>query len=158
MPTGAHSSRHGRQAGLLLLVLSCCIALIGCSALAPARPKVFQMGDRVEAGTLIYMVLEAEWHAQLGEGPQARIPRNRFLALRVTVTNSGATDCDVPAMRLVDSGGHAYPELTAGEDLPEWLGVLRRPKPAETMRGRVLFDVPQADYQLRVADETLIPE
>jgi hypothetical protein len=45
-----------------------------------------------------------------------------------------------------------------GEGVPDWLGMLRKVQPAETQTGRVVFDVPRADYQLRVTDDAFHPE
>jgi hypothetical protein len=111
------------------------------------------MGERVEVGSLIYTVMDTEWHTQLGEGPDARLPQHRFMTVRLSVTNSGVSDSAVPAMSLVDAQGQAYPELTDGHGVAEWLGLLRTVKPAQTERGRVLFDVPTGAYRLRVAND-----
>jgi hypothetical protein len=37
--------------------------------------------------------------------------------------------------------------------LPRLAGFLRRVKPAETLQGNVVFDVPPKHYRLRVGDE-----
>jgi hypothetical protein len=75
------------------------------------------------------------------------------MTVRLSVTNSGVSDSAVPAMSLVDAQGQAYPELTDGHGVAEWLGLLRTVKPAQTERGRVLFDVPTGAYRLRVAND-----
>ncbi len=116
------------------------------------------MGEPVQVGPLTYTVLEAEWHRQLGEGPGARLPAHQFLALRMTVTNGGSREFAIPSMSLIGPGGESYPELTDAQDVPEWLGLYRTLKPADTDRGRVLFDVPRGVYKLRVADDAADPE
>jgi hypothetical protein len=122
------------------------------------EPKRYEMGEQAEAGPLVYTVLEAEWWTQLGEGVNVRMPQHRLLLLRLSVTNSGATECLIPTMTLVGSGGESYQELSDGEGVDDWLGVLRRLRPTETMHGRVLFDAPRGDYQLRVTDDAFEPE
>jgi hypothetical protein len=112
------------------------------------------MGEPVQVGPLIYTILDAEWHDQLGEPPNVRTPQQRFFAIRLSVTNSGAASSGIPALRLVDSRGTTYEELNEGEELPEWLGFLREVKAAQTERGRVLFDVPTGPYRLRLVNDT----
>jgi hypothetical protein len=111
------------------------------------------MGEPVQVGPLIYTVLDAEWHDQLGEPPSVRTPQRRFFAIRLSVTNSGVASSGIPALRLVDSHGTAYEELSEGEGVQEWLGFLREVKPAETERGRILFDVPTGSYKLRLVND-----
>ncbi len=111
------------------------------------------MGERAQAGTLIYTVTEAEWLDRLGDEPTVRVPEHKFLAIRLSVTNSGASTSAVPMLSLVGSRGERHAELANGEGLSDWLGFLRRVKAAETERGRVLFDVPVASYRLRVVND-----
>ncbi len=132
-----------------------CAIAVGCSprSTSEANLKMYAMGERAQAGALIYTVTEAEWLDRLGEEPNVRIPANKFLALEVSVTNSGASTSAIPLLSLVDARGQRYQEQTNGEGLAEWLGFLRRLKPAETEHGRVLFDVPPAGYRLRVVND-----
>lgn len=111
------------------------------------------MGERAQAGALIYTVSEAEWLDRLGEEPNVRLPERRFLAIRLSVTNSGAATSGIPMLSLVGSRGERYSEQTSGEGLTDWLGFLRQVKPANTERGRVLFDVPAGAYRLRVVND-----
>jgi hypothetical protein len=137
------------------LALACASLFYGCtSQRTSADTRVYRMGERAEAGSLVYNAIEADWHDELGEGVATRRPQTRFLAVRLSVTNSGNKTANVPAMVLVDSKGQTYPELSDGEGLPEWLGFLRMLKPAETEHGRVLFDVPTGAYKLRISDES----
>ena len=135
---------------LLPATLAIGLILAGCSGQGGKQTKLYHMGEPADAGSLVYTVMEAEWHSQLAE---ARMPQHAFLLLRVSVTNSGASDALVPPMQITAPEGATYPELTSGEGVPEWLGILRKLKPAETVHGRVLFDLPRGDYQLRVADD-----
>jgi len=112
------------------------------------------MGERVSVGSLVYNVFEDQWKAQLGQGSGARVPKDRFFLVRLSVVNGGSTDLMVPSLTLVDDAGQTYPELSDGDQVPEWTGYLRRVKPAETLQGNVVFDVAPKHYRLRVSDET----
>jgi hypothetical protein len=143
--------RRFSVAGVVLLL---CALAVGCSSgTFRTSPTVHPMGQPVQVGPLIYTILEAEWSEQLGDPPSVRTPQQRFLEIRLSVTNSGAGPSGVPALRLVDAQGRTYEELSDGEGLREWLGYLRSVKPAQTERGRVLFDVPVGAYRLRLAND-----
>ena len=43
--------------------------------------------------------------------------------------------------------------MSDGESVPQWVGYVRRIKPADTLNGNVVFDVPARHYRLEVADE-----
>ncbi len=133
------------------------LAAIGlCSACAPVKSpeaKVYSMGERVPAGSLTYNVFEDQWKTQLGEGQQARIPKDRFFLVRLSVVNGGSTEAMVPLVSLVDDAGQTYPELSNGDAVPSWTGYLRRIRPAETLEGNIVFDVPPKHYRPRVSDE-----
>ncbi len=137
------------------ILFALCVLAAGCSSgtTSQTNSKIFSMGERAKAGSLIYTVTEAEWLDRLGEEPNVRVPEHRFLAIRLSVTNSGAATSGIPTLSLVDSRGERYPEQTSGEGLTEWLGFLRQVKPADTERGRVLFDVPAGGYRLRVVND-----
>jgi hypothetical protein len=137
-------------AGLALVLF-----MAGCSSEdgGHTSAKVFQMGERVQAGSLVYTVLDTEWLDQLGDPANPRMPLNHFLSVRVSVTNSSTTTSGIPPMMLVDSRNQTYPELNDAKGLQEWLGYLRTVRPAETVHGRVLFDVPTASYRLKVTDD-----
>jgi hypothetical protein len=112
------------------------------------------MGEHVGVGALTYNVFEDKWRTQVGEGTDARVPKDRFFLLRLSVLNSGSSELMVPSLTLVDDSGETYPELSSGDGVPNWIGYLRRVKPAETLEGNVVFDVPPKHYRLRVSDET----
>jgi hypothetical protein len=133
---------------LLLLICSC------SSRSAPTRKSTYRMGERAQVGRLIYIVLDTEWLDRLGDPPNARLPEQRFLTVRVSVTNSGTTLSAVPLLSVSDmSGGRKFSEITDAPAVPEWLGFLRTVKPADTIYGRVVFDVPPAAYQLRISTD-----
>ena len=133
-------------------------AIVGPLAAGQAAADVERQGERAEVGSLVYSVLESRWATQLGEGSGSRAPRDRFLLLRLSVTNGSSHEVSVPLTSLEAAGGNSFGELTEVEGVPEWLGVLRKLQPVETAFGWVVFDVPQGDYKLRVADDALIAE
>jgi hypothetical protein len=111
------------------------------------------MGDRAEVGHLVYTAVETRWLPQIGEPPQSRVPKNRFLLVRVSVVNSSNSSELAPALSLVDDDGQTYPELSDAQGAPQWIGALRSVKPAEAAQGNVVFDVAPRHYKLRVVDE-----
>jgi hypothetical protein len=115
------------------------------------------MGEKADAGHIVYSVLESAWKTQLGEGHSLRLPHDRFLLLRLSVTNGGPDEAGIPLTTLVSPSGKEYPELTDGAGVEDWLGVLRRLKPNETTFGWALFDAPREDYQLRVSNDAFDP-
>jgi hypothetical protein len=125
----------------------------GCGAGRSAAQKSGKMGDRMQVGPLIYTVLDSEWKTSLGESAETKYPKSRFLILRLSVTNSGVSECAIPSLTLEDAAGNRYQEGVDGQAIPEWLAVLRRVKPAETEQGRIYFDVPTGAYKLRVTDD-----
>ena len=132
--------------GLILL-------LCGCRGVGSGEAKTGKMGERVQVGPLIYSVLEADWKSTIGDPPEIKYPKNKFLIVRLTVTNSGASESGIPHMTLEDARGNSYPEGVDGQSIPEWLPVLRRVKPAETEQGRIYFDAPPASYRLRIMND-----
>lgn len=138
----------------LLLIVIPLLALSGCKKAADRELAIYRMGDRVQVGSLIYNVLEADWKSQIGDGPSARLPKNRFLILRVTVTNSGGRQASIPSFTIEDDRGRTFGEETNGEGVTQWLGIIRRVDPAQTEDGRIMFDAPPANYKLRVSDES----
>src|SRR5712692_5918560 len=123
-----------------------------CSATKSGPRDQYRMGEKVQAGPLIYTVLETQWKSQLGELLTATVPNNRFLLVKISVTNSGGSEVMVPSLSLEDAGGRSYPEVSDGRGVPQWLGLLRRVSPAQTEQGNVAFDVPTAAYKLRLSD------
>lgn len=135
-------------------LVACLLIPAACTRPPATAPQIHRMGDAVKAGPLIYNVLDAEWKTQLGEGPEARAPKNRFLLVQLTVTNSGGSESDIPPVTLEDAQGNSHAEIIDGQGVPDWLGILRKLAPAETEQGRVLFDVPTGAYRVRVTDAT----
>jgi len=111
------------------------------------------MGSRVEVGHLVYTVFETEWMPQIGAGDTARVPKNRFFLVRLSAVNSGSEQLDIPNVTLVDDKGDTVEELQDGSQVPQWIGFVRRAKPAESVAGNVVFDAAPKHYRLRVMDE-----
>jgi len=135
----------------------CALALafvfqFGCSRSAPVQAAGFNIGDRVQVGPLVYHVTETEWKTELGEFPSTRMPERKFLLIHLTVTNGGGETFTIPQAELQNSKHETFQELTDGTGVPEWMGLLRSVKPAETEQGVIAFDVPANAYQLRLTD------
>src|SRR5689334_11911864 len=108
---------------------ACLVAWSGCvPARAPDVPP-HRMGDRVPVGSLIYNVFDDQWKTELGEGSDVRIPKDRFFLIHLSVVNGGSGDFLVPTLTLVDDSGQSYTELSNGDQVPSWMGFLRRLKP-----------------------------
>jgi len=135
----------------LKLLIPALVLLASCSK-PPVTTANFAMGERVENGPFTYVVVESTWRNDLGEGFQIRSPKNRFLILTVSVTNGGGSEVSIPLLNLEDSNGQKYQELSDGSGIPNWLGLLRTVKPAETLQGRIVFDVPLSPFRLGVPD------
>jgi len=110
------------------------------------------MGDRIELGRLVYTVFETRWLPQIGDGPAARVPQNRFFLIRLSVGKTGDGELLVPNMTIEGDQGNAYQELTDGEGVAQFLGVLH-PVASEGMVGNALFDAPPGHYRLRLSDD-----
>ena len=131
------------------------LTVTGCSSLSSSqnRPVLYAAGDKATIGSLVYSVTDTERAQQLGEDPStARTPQNRFYLIKVSISNSGGEEQNIPAMTLVDDAGQSYSELADGRNVPHWLGVVRKVSPAQTEQGVVLFDAPAKHYHLRLND------
>ena len=129
------------------------LAWSGCAPAVQPQARVHRMGERITLGSLVYNVFDTQWKPQLGEGAEARVPKDRFFLVRLSVVNGGTPELMVPTIVLVDDAGQTYPELSNGDQVPAWIGFLRRVKPADTLQGNIVFDVPPKHYKLRLSDE-----
>lgn len=145
--------RRLRRTALAAAAIAAFCLPLSCQKKSGGSARVWRMGEQVKVGPLIYSVLEAEWHADLKAGDKQVIPQNRFLLVRLSVTNSGGQPVSVPGVTLEGEKGEAYYEQTEVEGVPDRLPPLRHLAPAETIEGRVLFDAPQNAYRLRVREE-----
>ena len=110
------------------------------------------MGERAPIGPLTYTVIESMWQTQLGDILKLRVPQQRFLLIRLSVTNGGGSELSIPLLQLESYNGQSYRESEDGEGVANWLGLLRTLRPAETLQGQIVFDVPLTSYRLRVPD------
>ena len=136
---------------LLAGALSCPWLFTGCSRENSARID-YAMGERAPIGPLTYTVIESMWQTQLGDILKLRVPQQRFLLIRLSVTNGGGSELSIPLLQLESYNGQSYRESEDGEGVANWLGLLRTLRPAETLQGQIVFDVPLTSYRLRVPD------
>ncbi len=133
-----------------------CILAPACrDAETPKQAAIgtFNLGEKVQVGPLIYTVFETKWEIGLGDQAVPRVPTNRFFIVRLSVVNGGTQPVSIPTISLVDDSGQVYQELDNGEGVKDWMGFVRRVRPAESAEGTIVFDVPQKRFQMRVADE-----
>jgi Domain of unknown function (DUF4352) len=135
------------------------VALAALSSCADSDQKqgpiqTFNMGEKATVGQIVYMVYETQWLTQLGDGPDARLPQNRFFLVRLNAVNNSSRQVNVPNFSLVDDTGATYPEISdETRAVPQYIGFLRRVRPAEAAQGHALFDAPPQHYKLKVMDE-----
>jgi hypothetical protein len=137
---------------LALLLCAGGLALCTSCGSQTANRIDYQMGERVTIGPLTYNVIETKWPSQLGDELRMRSPERRFFVVSISVTNGGGRPVDLPALSVEGSNGELYKESENGEGVLNWIGMLREIRPAQTMQGRILFDVPLGSYRLRLPD------
>jgi hypothetical protein len=133
------------------------VALIttSCSKFSSSKnqPILYSAGDKATVGPLVYNVTDTEVAERLGDDPNnERTPQDRFFLVKVSISNSSPDDQPIPAMTLIDDGGHSYTELADGSGVANWLGVVRKVAPTHTEQGVVVFDAPTKHYRLRLND------
>jgi hypothetical protein len=102
---------------------------------------------------MVYTVLEAHYRPALTDSGTGKPPKDRYLFVRLSATNSGGNVATVPPFTLLGPNKEQYQEVTEGlEEVPNHMGVLRMIQPAETDQGYVIFDVPIAAYKLMISD------
>ena len=138
----------------VVLLLAAVLSFAACSDEAHYPVRTYNMGERVDLGHIVYIIFETQWLTHIGEGPDAKIPQNRFFLVRMSATNSKSTDLLVPTVSVEDDSGHSYTEMSTDVGAPQWIGFLRDVKPAESAQGNVVFDAPPRHYKLKVMDET----
>jgi hypothetical protein len=145
--------RHFRSLLFVPLLAACFLSSCG-EGEKPFPVRTYNMGEKIELGHVIYQVFETQWLTHIGDGPEGRIPQNRFFLIRLMATNSGGADVVVNNVSIEDDNGTSYKELSDGAGVPQWAGYLRSVKPADSVQGNVLFDAPPRHYKLRITDET----
>jgi hypothetical protein len=141
------------QAFRSLLPLAAALSLAGCAANSVVKPRAATLGERIELGHIIYTVFDTQWLTKIGEGVDAKVPQNRYFLIRLSAANSSNAPVMIPPMTLVDDENKTYDELSDGQFVPQWIGLLREVKTAEAKQGNVAFDVLPRHYKLRIADE-----
>lgn len=137
---------------LLHVLLPLMLLFTACKKQEATESKNHEMGERVSFGPFTYVVVESSWKNQLGEGFNIRAPQNRFLMVTLSVTNRGGSEATLPMLTMEGSNGQTYQELQDGNGVTNWLGVIRTIAPAQTIQGKLLFDVPLSSFRLRVPD------
>jgi len=141
-----------RRRWLPVLIPLCAAVLASC--VDPVwEVRTYPLGEKVTIGHLTYVGVETQWYPEFGEGPGARVPRNQFLLVRLSVSNGGSAQAAVPNLSVEDSDGHRFPELTNGDGVPDWIGAVRTLAPADSLAGNAVFDVPAGHYRLHILDE-----
>jgi len=110
------------------------------------------MGENVPVGQLTYVVVDSAWRNQLGEAFKARSAEQRFLLIKLSVTNGTGQDVAIPLLTLEGTNGQTYREVANGEGVDNWFGLLRTISPGQNQQGNILFDVPLTSYKLRIPD------
>src|SRR5512135_1514521 len=95
------------SATLLVLLLG------GCQQAQVTRTD-FSMGERVPVGQMPYLVLESSWQTQLGQLFNIRTPGNRFLLIKISVTNGTGKDVSIPLLTLEGNNGQTFREIADG--------------------------------------------
>jgi hypothetical protein len=135
----------------LICILGTCLAGCGSNSV---EIRTYGLGERVQTGPLEYSVYDTHWYLTLGPPGNPRVPTNRFLVLRMSISNSGATESAVPTLSLIDDAGLVINEVSDGTGVPDWMGTIRKVPPVKSERGTIAFDAAPRHYKLRVADET----
>lgn len=135
------------------------MGLAGCSNSASTSTKTEEVrtvpaGEKATVGHLSYNVVDSQVMTQLGDESSPRIPKDRFMIVQISVTNSSNVDNPIPAVELIGDSGKVYEELADGSGVSNWLGVVRHVGPGQTERGELLFDAPAAHYKLKFSDES----
>jgi hypothetical protein len=134
-----------------ILMLVCAIFVNGCSKGHDASfLGTFRMGEKVQVGPLVYQVLQSDWRSELGSG--GRTPRNRYMFLKLSITNTSGGTVSIPAL-TIEGGGQTYGEVMEDMDkVDNWFGLLRNIGGSQTEQGWIVFDAPMMAYKLIVTD------
>jgi hypothetical protein len=142
-----------------MIKFPCWCALLGAAALlisGCAKPqetrKDFSMGENVPVGQMTYVVVDSAWRNQLGQAFKIRSAEQRFLLIKLSVTNGTGQDVAIPLLSLEGTNGQTYREIADGEGVDNWFGLLRSISPGQNQQGNILFDVPLTSYKLRIPD------
>lgn len=128
------------------------LMLAGCQRESTKRSE-YPMGEKLPIGSLVYDAVESGWRTQFGDVLEGlRTPKQRFLTITLSATNTGNTDVSLPFFVLENTDGQSFEEVQDGRGVDNWFGMLRTIAAGQTQQGRIVFDVPLASYKLRVTD------
>ena|ERR671912_2976983 len=136
-----------RRIAAAILTIVCAVGFGACSKSRDASfIGTFHMGEKVQIGPMVYQILESEWRTELGSG--GRTPRDRYLFVRLSITNGSGSPAPVSTM-TIEGAGKTYSEVTEDMDkVDNWLGLLRNIGGSQTEQGWIVFDAPMAAYKL----------
>ncbi len=139
---------------ILTATVLCALVAAGCGKKVDTSViGTFRMGERVQIGSMVYTVLEAQYRPALNDSGTGKPPKNRYLFVRLSATNSGGDLAGAPPFTLLAADGTQHQEVTEGlEEVTGHLGKMRMIQPAQTEQGYVIFDVPMAAYKLLISD------
>ena len=149
MQSGSNLSRRS------YFLAVCAVAAYLLSGCGPQkfRPKVYQLGDKAEVPPFSIQIVDTNWFNQLPGNGSPRVPNRRFFVLHVSATNTGKEEASMPTLSLLAGDTERYEELHDGAGIENWLGLVRRVKPGQSLDGRIVFDAPPQTYQLRIGDD-----
>ena len=136
-----------------MLLIGSFLATSGCNEVKKeSQGRPWAMGEKVALGPFTYTVLDSEWVQELNGSKGKLIPKERFLVLRLSVTNGGGEQKSVSYLHVRDDKGKEFPEVQEMEGVKDWMGILRMLPVAGTENGLLVFDVPMGHYRLVVND------
>jgi hypothetical protein len=141
---------------VLVAVIFSAALLTSCGDDEKVSPvRTFSMGERITLGHIVYVVYETQWLTHLGDGAEAHVPQHRYFLIRMSAVNGSNREFIVPNFSIEDDNGASYPELGGDQatGVPQYIGYLRKVKPAESAQGHALFDAPPRHYKLKIMDE-----
>jgi hypothetical protein len=148
---GSWMTKYVRSYALWGSSIFVALLLGGCQPQQQVRSE-YSMGERAQVGQLTYSVIESAWRTELGDSFKVRTPEQRFLLIKLSVTNGTGKDISVPLLTLEGTNGQMYREIADGNGVDNWFGLLRTINQGQTQQGNILFDVPLTSYKLRVPD------
>jgi hypothetical protein len=137
-----------------IVTIAMMAVLAGCSSQegggAAGGGKTYLMGSPATVGPLSYTVLHSAWVDNVETVDGMATAKQHFLVLELSITNAGPEDAAAPLLFVADEKGKETMEEQKMTGSPNWLGLMRVIKPLETLSGKIVFDVPMANYKLKV--------
>ncbi|MEZ5355704.1 MAG: hypothetical protein R2762_23975 [Bryobacteraceae bacterium] len=127
-------------------------ALLLIAACSSKPTPVATLGEHLQVGSFLFTALDAEWLADLPGEVGPRLPKHRFLTIRLSAVNQGTRELHVPILRLEGADGATHPEVEDGAGVEDWWGLIRPVAPGASESRRILFDVEPGEYKLHLND------